>query len=77
MMGLIEKLLSKKERKVIHDLASKPKIRKRSYKVWKCSSCEEEYYFQPLKCPVCTSEVREVKKHTTFVEYPVTKYVYG
>lgn len=76
-MNLIQKLFSRKERKIIHDLASKPKIRKRFYNMWKCGNemCGEEFYFQPLRCPICMSDIREVKKYTTLVEYPITKYV--
>lgn len=76
-MSLMKRLFGKKEAKIIHDLASKPKVRKRAYAVWKCSACEEEFHYQSMKCPICAAEVREVKKFTTFVEYPVTKYLHG
>lgn len=76
MMGKIQQLLTKKERKVIHDLASKPKVRKKAYGIWKCANaeCAEEYYFQPIHCPICTADIKAVKKFKTFLEYPVTKY---
>lgn len=56
VLEAIQKLLTKKEKKVIHDLASKPKVRKRAYKVWRCADCSEEFYFEPLRCPLCTGK---------------------
>jgi len=77
MLESIKKFFTKKEREVIHELVSKPKIRKRYYNMWKCIECAEEFYFQPLRCPICTADVKMVRKYTTFVEYPLTKYVQG
>lgn len=74
-MNLLQKLFTKNERKIIHDLASKPKIRKRQYSMWKCGECEEEYYFRPLRCPICTGGVKTIRRYTTFLEYPVNRYV--
>ncbi|MBI2579019.1 MAG: hypothetical protein HYW26_04885 [Candidatus Aenigmarchaeota archaeon] len=72
---LLEKLFSKKEKKIIHVLTLKPKARKRNYNVWKCDNCGDEYYFRPIKCPVCASDVHLVKRSTTVMESPVTKYL--
>ena len=76
-MNVLEKIFNKEDRKVIHDLASKPKLRRRAYSMWKCTNakCSEEFYFQTLRCPICTSDIRTVKKFTQFVEYPIMKYV--
>jgi succinate dehydrogenase/fumarate reductase-like Fe-S protein len=70
----IRMLFTKKERKVIKHLASKPKAMKKFYSMWKCIKCEKEFYYQPLRCPICAGELKAVRKYSTYFEYPVTRY---